>query len=179
MAGCAGLRHESVVAALAVVNRCAQHHVMVLAHRGIASCGSPETGIVTELTAVYSRDISRSPVTETTGDIRRDLRPMVFLHAHITGGVAAITAAIKVHCRVTAIAVNAWIHVERMMSVTRGQLVVVSVNTPAISIVTGHTTRHITSVTMTCITGKIRISNSHVVVLLLVCLAGSMTVLTV
>jgi len=70
MAGRAGLRHQGVMAINTVVDRAvAEHHVMVLSHRRVAACSSPEISIVAELAAVGCRDICGRAMTEATVEV--------------------------------------------------------------------------------------------------------------
>jgi hypothetical protein len=70
VAGRTGLWHEGVVTIDTISDRaCTEDHVMMLAYRRVATGSSPEARIMTELTAVHSRNVCRRTVTETAGDV--------------------------------------------------------------------------------------------------------------
>jgi hypothetical protein len=182
MTGRTGLWHEGVMTALAVIYRCSQYHVVVLTHRRIATGGSPEARIVTELTAVHSRNVCRSTVTNAAGKVQRDgwiILVVVLLHTQIARRVTAVTAAVKDHCRVTGVTVNTRIDIERMVSIACGQLVVIGIKAPVGCVVAGSTTRNIAGIRVAGITGEVGICDRHIMVLLLVGFARSVAILTV
>jgi hypothetical protein len=66
-----------------------------------------------------------------------------------------------------------------MVSVTSSQLVIVNINTPVTGIVTSRTTGNIAGITVATVAGQVRISNGHIMMLLLVCQARSMAILAI
>lgn len=181
MTGGAGLRHQGVMAPLAVGDSCSQHEVMVLPHRCVAAGRRPEGRVVAEFAAVGGRDVRSRTVAEATGNVRWDTRVVlvvVLAQAHITRGMATITAAIKGQRSVTAVAVNCRVYFEnRMMRIARGQRVAIGIDTPVAGIVTGRTPRDFTRVTVATATGHARPSYRHIVMLLLVRRTRRVTIL--
>lgn len=104
---------------------------------------------------------------------------MVLTQAHITRSMAAVAAAVESHSRVAGGTIHTRVHVEGVVGITCGQLVVIAVQAPVRGIVARSTAGHISGIAVAGVTGQARIGNSHIMVLLLIGHTRSMTALTI